>query len=101
VVRRFHHGRREFFGGEAIAPTDDGRQSLQLAIAVVQPFLDGVHNVEVERFACGARFLRAIKHGNLPYSRRKRFEEVLQGEWTIEANLQEADLLARSIEVRR
>ena len=61
--------------------------------------MDRVDDVQIERFAGGARFFGAIKNGDLADGCGEGFHEMLHRERPIQADLQEAKLLATGVEV--
>ena len=58
-------------------------------VGVVERCLD----IEVERLAEGARLLRVVEDGDFLDRLRQELEEVLDGERTVEVDVQETDLL--------
>lgn len=83
--------RRRVLTAEAEAAADDRR----MHVGVVERCLD----IEVERLAEGARFLRVVEDGDFLDRLRQELEEVLDGERTVEVDVQETDLLPLRIEV--
>ena len=83
--------RRRVLRAEAVTSTDDDRGIL----AAIEAVLD----VEVERLAIGARFLRTVEHGDALNRLRHCGQEVLSRERTIEVYGYHADLLAVGYEV--
>ena len=83
--------RRRVLAAEAVAATDDDR----LAVRAVESSA----YIEVQRLALGARLLRAIEHRDLLDGFRQLLQEVLHGERAVEMHVQQADLLALSIQV--
>src|ERR1022692_4401103 len=63
----FGHRGREFFRRQPIAAADH-------AHVIAALFVKRVHTIQVERFASGPRFFRAIEHGNSPDRFGKCFE---------------------------
>ena len=62
VVHRFHHGRREFFGGEAITAANNPGEGFQATVAFVHAFVQSVHNIEVQRFTTTAGLFSPVQH---------------------------------------
>ena len=80
-------GRAGILGGEAIAAADEQRGF------VAQVGDDALH-IEVERFAQGTRFLGAVEDGDTLGRLRQGTEEILGRERTIQADGDQAELLA-------
>ena len=59
----------------------------------------GVPDIQEQRFAQGARFLRAVDDCHFPDRFRDIFKEVLQGERTVQMDSQETHLFAVGIQV--
>ena len=57
------------------------------------------NDIEVERFAEGARFFRTVDDSDLLNSLRKNVEEVFVGERTIEVNVDGTDFFALALQV--
>ena len=83
--------RRRVLAAEAEAAADDCR----MHVGVVERCLD----IEVERLAEGARLLRVVEDGDFLDRLRQELEEVLDGERTVEVDVQQADLLPLRVEV--
>ena len=61
---------------------------------------EGGDDVEIQRFAGPADFLRAIEHGNLRHGRRQRRAKALRVPGAVERHVQHADLLAVRVQPR-
>ena len=86
------HGGREFLRGEAVAATNNGRHRGEgQRFGMLGENSD---DVLIERLARGTWFLAAIKNGNRLDGCGQRVDEGGGVEWTIEANLEQADFLA-------
>ena len=70
-----------------------------MLLGLIPPFIDPIHNVQIERLACGTGLFSPIKDRNLFYRHRKCFEKVLYREWTIEPDLQESNFLSAAIQI--
>ncbi len=86
-------GRRRVLRAQTVAAADD----LQ---AVDAPFLHKcVDDVQEQRLALGARLLRAVHDGDLLDRGRQCLDELGRHEWAVQANLDQADLLAVCVQV--
>ena len=91
VVDRLDHARVEFLGADAVAAADDGRHRLA-------GFGVGGEDVEQQRFAERAGFLRAVEHGEALRRRGNGLQERFRVERQEQADLDEAELRALRVE---
>ena len=91
VEDSLHMGRRELLGAEAVAAAD-GLDSASL-------LGQSSHDVQVQRLAQGAGFLRAIQNGDLLHGCRQGIHKALRAERTIQVHAHEANLLAHGDEL--
>ena len=86
------HGRVELLRRQPVAASDDPRQRRDGRPA------DGVDerrgHIQQQRLAGGARLLGAVEHRDRPHRRRQRVDETVHRERPVEADLDQADLLA-------
>ena len=92
VEHGFRHARSELFGGEAVAPADHPRQGREVRRAAVPRFGNRRDDVEVKRFADGARLFRPVENGDSLDGRRQRLDKRFDGERPIEVDGQDANL---------
>src|SRR6185369_9362281 len=92
VQYRFGHGRGEFLGTQAVAAADDGGVAFEAEFAVGHGFADGGADVQVERFTQGAGLFGAVQDGDAFDGFGEGLDEGLQGEGTVEVDLDHADL---------
>ena len=85
-------GRGEFLAGKPVTTGDD--LGIQGSETLIPGFAQGGDDVEVERIAGRAGFLHAFQDGEFFRGLGQGIDEVLDGEGTIQANLEHADLLA-------
>ena len=94
VEYAFDHRGREFFRRQTVAAADDLRERFQRKTIVRAAFAERGDDVHVERFAGGAGLFGAVKNGDRLGGGGQSLNEVLNGERTIQANFEQADLLA-------
>ncbi len=94
VEDRLGHGRGKLFGAKAIATTDDNGITRKAELAGCHRFTDGSAHIKIKRFAKGARLLGAIKDSDALDGFRQGLDKGVEGEWTIQMNLDDADFLA-------
>ncbi len=94
-----HHSRSEFLRGEAITAPIDLGYGLPRSKALLHGLLDGIRDVEVERFPFTTRFLGPVQDGNGFDSSGKSFNESFDVEGPIEANFDDTYLVAVLVEV--
>ena len=90
------HGRRVFLGRQAVASADYDR--IERGQAVLAGLAQGGDDVQVERLSHRPRFLGPVEDGDPARRRRQRPHEVLHREWPVEADLEEADLVAARVQ---
>ena len=81
--------RKNVFGAHTGAAADD--------VDVKTFFFYEADNIEIKRFAEGARFFRAVDDSNLLDRFRKNVEQVFVGERTIEVNVDSTDFFALAL----
>ena len=86
------HGRGEFLGGQSVAAADNAGHGGDFTGG--EAFGQGGQNLLVERFAERAGFLGAVQHGDGAHGGGQRGEEMLDGEGTEQADLENADLFS-------
>ncbi|KAF5044330.1 hypothetical protein DSECCO2_492900 [anaerobic digester metagenome] len=86
VINGLDHGRGELLGAQTVTAGDD--------LGHFAAFHVGGADVLVERITLGAGFLGAVEHGDDGSRGGQNLQEVLGQERTVEANLDQADLLA-------
>ena len=86
VEDALHHGRGEFLGGQAVAAADH--------LLADAHFGQRGDDVAVERLAGGARLLGAVEDGDGFHGGGQRGDEGLDGERPVQADFEQADLLA-------
>ncbi len=93
VVDRLAHLRREVLGPQPVASAQDPRLRKRRGTRLHPLRHRGAH-VQIERIAHRARLFRAVEHRDGLHRLRQRRDERVRGERTVQANLDEADLLA-------
>ena len=83
--------RRRVLAAQTEAAAHDNRAELGI--------IESTLNIEIQRFAQGARFLRMVENRNFLHGLRHKLEEVLDGERTIEMYAHQADFFALLVEV--
>ena len=86
IENGFHHGRREFFRGQAV--TAAHHPSVAPALLIKR-----VYAIEIERLASAPRLLRPVEHRDAAHRHRQHFYESLSVERPVEPDLQHAHLL--------
>jgi len=89
LVNRIDHRRGEFLAGETVTAADDGDAAA----------FEGGLDIEVERLAEAARLLAAGEDGDLLDRLRQRLDQRFGRERTVEADLDQAELLALAVQV--
>jgi hypothetical protein len=92
------HGGREFLGREAVTAADDDRELRQRDAPVGECFRDDGDDILVERLADGARLFGTVENGDFADGFGESCEEGFGGEGPIEANFEQAQLFAASIQ---
>ncbi|MFN8019868.1 MAG: hypothetical protein U0P45_17370, partial [Acidimicrobiales bacterium] len=90
------HRRGEGLGRQPVAATDDPRQGGEAARR--HRLHERCGHVHQEGLANAARLLRAVEHGHGGDGGREGLDQVLDGERPVQADLDDADLLAGSLE---
>jgi len=93
------HGRGEILGGEAVSPADDAWLRCDGRGPAGERLAEGGDNILVERLTQPGGLLAAVEHGDGLHRLGQRGEEGLAGKGAIEADLEQADLLALRVEV--
>ncbi len=93
------HRGRELLGGEPVAPADDLRFDRKRRGPVFPRVAKDRHDVQEERLADGAGLLGPVEDGDCLHRLREGSEEGGGVEGAVEADLQDADLLAAGEEV--
>src|SRR5450432_1244653 len=87
VEESLEHAWGEFFAPQAVTCRRDEHFPSST-------FVERRDDVEVERIADGTGLLGAIEHAHPGCRRRQQAGQLSSGEWTVQADLEQADLLA-------
>ena len=85
------HGRCEILGSETVPASHDG--------PVIVSLLEHTKHVEVEGFSKGSILLGPVQDRDPPGRGRNRVVQMFGGEWSVQPNLHQSDLLTTSHQI--